>query len=79
MDVTDLQERCLSAAIAICDDFTALSEALACTGIETSRAEAIVVRNGGPPGEAELAQFAAALVAGAREAQRSATAVWRTG
>jgi hypothetical protein len=77
MDVTDLQARYLSAAIATCDDFTALSEALTC--IETSGTEAIVVRNGGPPGEAELAQFAAALVAGAREAQRRATAVWRTG
>lgn len=77
MDVTDLQERRLSAAIATCDDFTALSEAL--TGIETSGAAAIVVRNGGPPGESELAQFATALVAGAREAQRRATAVWRTG
>jgi hypothetical protein len=77
MDVTDLHERCLSAAIATCDDLTALSDAL--TSIETSGAEAIVVRNGGPPGEAELARFATALIAGAREAQRRATAVRRPG
>jgi hypothetical protein len=75
--VTDLQEGRQSAAIATCDDFTALAEAL--TFIETSGAEAIVVRNGGPPGQAELAQFAAALVAGAREAQRRAIAGRRTG
>jgi hypothetical protein len=77
MDVTDLQERYLSAAVATCDDFTALSEALTC--IETSGAKAIVVRNGGPPGQAELARFAAALIAGAREAQRTAAAGRRTG
>jgi hypothetical protein len=68
MDVTHLQERYLSAAVTTCDDFTGLSEALA--SIESSGSEAIVVRNGGPPGEAALARFAAALVAGAREAQR---------
>jgi hypothetical protein len=77
MDVIEIQERYLPAAIATCEDFTALSEAL--TRIETSGATAIVVRNGGPPGQAELAQFAAALLAGAREAQRRATAARRTG
>jgi len=77
MDVTDLQG-CQPAAIATCDDFTAVPGMLARIGIETS-AEAIVVRNGGPPGDAELAQFAAALVLGAREAQRRAAAAWRTG
>jgi hypothetical protein len=35
----------------------------------TGGAEAVVVRNGGPPGEAAVARFAAALLAGAREAQ----------
>lgn len=76
MDVTYLQAGNGSAAIATCDDFTALRDAL--TGIETSGAEAIVVRNGGRPGEAELARFAAVLIAGAHEAQRRAAAGRRT-
>jgi hypothetical protein len=78
MDVTYLQEPGeLSAAMAACDDFTTFGEALA--RMTTSGVEAVVVRNGGPPGQAEVARFAAALIAGAHEAQRRATAGRRTG
>jgi hypothetical protein len=68
MDVTDFYDWPASgAAIVTCDDFTVLVETL--SAMTTAGAEAVVVRNGGPPGEAAVARFAAALLAGAREAQ----------
>jgi hypothetical protein len=76
MDVTDFQDGSVTVAIATCDDFAALGEALA--GMATAGAEGVVVRNGGPVGRAELARFAAALLTGAREAQREATTRGRT-
>ena len=70
MDVTAFYDRpAAGAAIVMCDDFTALPETL--SAITTAGADAVVVRNGGPPGEAAVARFAAALLAGAREAQHT--------
>jgi hypothetical protein len=76
MDVSEVQDR-RAPAVATCRDFAALEDAL--NAIGNSGAEAVVVRNGGSDVPAELARFAAALVAGAREAQRSATIGWRAG
>jgi hypothetical protein len=70
MDVTHFYDRpAAGAAIVICDDFTVLPETL--SGMTSAGAEAVVVRNGGPPGEAAIARFAAVLLAGAREAQHT--------
>jgi|1186.fasta_scaffold1046171_2 hypothetical protein len=70
MDVTDFFDwPAVGTAIVMCDDFTVLGEALG--GMPTAGAEAVVVRNGGPPGEAAVARFAATLLAGAREAQNT--------
>jgi hypothetical protein len=78
MDVTDFHDRpALPAAIAMCDDFTVLPETL--SGMTVAGAEAVVVRNGGPPGEAAVARFAAALLAGARETQHTLGSARRIG
>ena len=53
----------------VCDDLTGLGETLG--GMTTIGVDAVVVRNGGPPGETAVAEFAEALVAGAREAQNT--------
>ena len=74
MYVRDLEHRRDAEAAAICDDFTMFDEALG--AMESSGADAVVVRNGGSGVPAALARFAEALIAGAREAQRSATVGW---
>jgi hypothetical protein len=76
MDVTDSRDwPALPAAVVTCDDFTVLGETL--SGMTTTGAEAVVVRNGGPPEEAAVARFAAALLAGARDAQHTLGSAWR--
>ena len=65
----DLKGGCDWPTFVMCDDFTSLGETLG--GMTTAGVEAVVVRNGGPPGEAAVARFAEALLAGAREAQNT--------
>ena len=70
MDVTDFHSRAaLPASIVMCEDLTLLPETL--SGMTTAGAEAVVVRNGYPAEEAMVGRFAAALLAGAREAQHT--------
>ena len=77
MYVRDIEDRHDAIAVATCDDFARFAEAL--SAMERSGADAVVVRNEGSDMPAELARFAEALIAGAREAGRSATIGWTVG
>jgi hypothetical protein len=75
MDVTDLHQGWqLPVATVACEHFEEFGAALG--RMWDTGATAVVVRSGGPAGRAEFARFAVALIAGAGEAQRTATA-WR--